>query len=550
MPASYTKKAGSSGGKAKYAPDPGRFVFNVDTLWYTYDAWNYDEVMASGLMQTLLEGKELAEEGNPEFTQVKLDAYEYPATFQIEAGGQRPIYAYQVRNQDMAIFFAKKRRNDGTFPIKVQINQFKLWELGARDAFLESLEVLTGMGFAYENSKPNRIDLCVHSDQFQWTLDDLSGMDYPRNVADDNKPDVLRIDPDTRIFETAYFGDRTRLQLRIYNKSVEIKKKGKDYFNQIYLDKGMNPAKVWNVEFEVHRDWLKGLANEETGEENVYDSMDFLLRLDGLSMLWSHLVGNKFTHNSAFWKILRKGDPHQFAECRDHLFRLKDIDTTKEREIAQIRGRLQKLIFTEELPEDADMMIEAMKVFQTMVHDYEQDKKKNFEDDVLTKRRLYMDTKLLKKEMAEKRKTTNKLELLSELLTKSKLHDFEKVMGDNQAALLQKKEPKNEPIIPEVEPMKMTEEEKQMLLMGRQPDGVQTEESIWDAYTKLDPAERLKLEYNVFPDGLPGWFATKKFKFDEKEFTKNKRPKKRVPVEDEVNLGAQVGFDFTKEKAL
>jgi hypothetical protein len=551
MPASYTKKAGSSGGKAKYAPDPGRFVFNVDTLWYTYDAWNYDEVMASGLMQTLLEGKELAEEGNPEFTQVKLDAYEYPATFQIEAGGQRPIYAYQVRNQDMAIFFAKKRRNDGTFPIKVQINQFKLWELGARDAFLESLEVLTGMGFAYENSKPNRIDLCVHSDQFQWTLDDLSGMDYPRNVADDNKPDVLRIDPDTRIFETAYFGDRTRLQLRIYNKSVEIKKKGKDYFNQIYLDKGMNPDKVWNVEFEVHRDWLKGLANHETGEENVFDSMDFLLHLDGLSMLWSHLVGSKFVHKSAFWKILQKGDPYQFAECRDHLFRLKDIDTTKKREVAQIRGRLQKLILdTEDLPEDADLMVEAMKVFQVMFHEYEEDKKKNFEEDVLKKRRLYMDTQLLKKEMAGKRKRFNVIESILNLQARPKLDNVEKVMGADQAALLQRKEPKTETIIPEVEPLKMAEEERQMLLMGRQPDGVQTEESIWDAYTKLDPAERLELEYNVFPDGLPGWFATKKFKFDRQEFAKNKNPKKRVAVEIEPNKDVQLGFEFTKEKAL
>ncbi|MDN4116964.1 hypothetical protein QYF57_25695, partial [Paenibacillus polymyxa] len=259
------------------------------------------------------------------------------------------------------------------------------------------------------------------------------GMEYPRNVADDNKPDVQRIDPFTGVFETAYFGDRTRLQLRIYNKSVEIKKKGKDYFNQIYLDRGMDPDKVWNVEFEVHRDWLKGLANNETGEENVFDSMDFLLRLDGLSMLWSHLVGNKFTHNSAFWKVLRKGDPHQFAECRDHLFRLQDIDTTKEREIAQIRGRLQKLILTEELPEDADMMVEAMKVFQTMFHDYEKEKERDFEEDVLKKRRLYMDTKLLKAEMAEKRKKTDKMELLTELLNRNKMYHADKVLIKEKA---------------------------------------------------------------------------------------------------------------------
>ncbi|MGG3283557.1 hypothetical protein [Paenibacillus solani] len=37
---------------------------------------------------------------------------------------------------------------------------------------------------------------------------------------------------------------------------------------------------------------------------------------------------------------------------------------------------------------------------------------------------------MLKREMAEKRKTTSKLELLHDLLNKKKVHDFEKGITD------------------------------------------------------------------------------------------------------------------------
>lgn len=428
MPESYTKPNGSLRGKKLFAPDPRRFIFNIDTLWYTYDAENYDAVMQEWLQEVLQLGKELAEEGEiPEPISVSLARYETPVEFDIQPNGQRPIYTYQIRNHDMAIFFAKKRRNDGTFPVKVQINQFKLWELGVRDAFLESLEVLAQLGFIHEASKPNRIDPCVHSDQFQWTLADLRDLDYPRNPQRTNKPSLINVDPFTGEFETAYVGDRSRLQLRIYNKSIEIQKKGKDYFREIYKKRGMDPDRVWNVEFEIHREWMKGFADAKTGEVNIFDTMDFLLRLDGLSMLWTHLF-TTFTHNSAFWRVIQKADSQQFLECRDYLFRLKDIDTTKEREVAQIRGRLQKLILNEELPDDADFMVEAMKIFTTMFHEYEAEKEKDFEKDVLKKRKLYMDTQMLKKKMAEKRRSVDKLEMLQELLQKRKLHNASAVL--------------------------------------------------------------------------------------------------------------------------
>lgn len=422
MPLNYTKSNGTVRGKKRYKPDPSKFLFNVDTLWFTYDALNYDEIMDTGFSSKLELGKVFAENdvGFKDYVQVKLERYDYPVTFEIEAHGQAPIYSYCIRNHDMAFYFSKKRRLDGrTFPVKVQINQFKLWEMGVRDAFTESLYVLAALGFCYEAAKPNRIDLCVHSDQWDWRVTDFQNFDYPRNFADDNKPSFIKLDPCTWEFGTAYFGDRSRLQARIYNKSVEIKAKNKDYFNRLYESRGMDKDKIWNIEFEIHRDYLKGFANAETGETNVFDSMDFLLRIDGLSLLWTHLV-KKFCHDTAFWKVLQQGDPDKFVECKNYLFRLKDIDTSKEREVAQIRGRLQKLVLNEDLPEDADMFVESVKAFVSLCQDYEQEREKDYTEDVYKKRKRYMDIEMLKLALSEKRKESDDLALMRLLLKNKK----------------------------------------------------------------------------------------------------------------------------------
>ncbi|GAC43081.1 hypothetical protein PPOP_2448, partial [Paenibacillus popilliae ATCC 14706] len=122
--------------------------------WYTFDALNYDAVMQQGLLDKLQTGKMLAEEGTyMDYVQVDLERYEYPVTFEIQASGQAPVYAFSVRNHDMAFYFARRRRDDGTYPIKVQINQFKLWEMGMHDAYQESLYVLAELGFECEATK-------------------------------------------------------------------------------------------------------------------------------------------------------------------------------------------------------------------------------------------------------------------------------------------------------------------------------------------------------------------------------------------------------------
>jgi hypothetical protein len=116
---------GTNRGKKKFTVDPNKFLYNVDTLWYTFDALNYDAVMQQGLLDKLQAGKMLAEEGTystaMDYVQVDLERYDYPVTFEIQASGQAPVYAFSIRNHDMAFYFARRRRDDGTYPVKVQI---------------------------------------------------------------------------------------------------------------------------------------------------------------------------------------------------------------------------------------------------------------------------------------------------------------------------------------------------------------------------------------------------------------------------------------------
>ncbi|MGG0816181.1 replication initiation protein [Paenibacillus alvei] len=396
MPQSYTKPKGKDRkGAQRYDVDPERFLFNVDTFWYTVDCDNYDDVMDSWLRERLIEGRTALSDGEePHTISVELEDYENPLSFDI-GGGQKPAYAYQLRNADFAFYFTPRRRADDTYPIKVQINQFILWDKKVIGAFLESQCILMELGFQLGNAKGNRIDLCCHSDQFDWKVSDFTGklFKYPRNVAKDNFPNFYKLNPDEGSFETVEFGDRSRCSARIYNKSIEIKKKKKDYFKEIYEQRGMNPDKVWNVEFELHRDMLKEFIHPQTGEPRYFDDINNLLSVEGLSYLWTWLTEYQFVHNSAFWKALQKGDPERFITTGDYVIRAKDVNASIYQEFMQIRGRLQKFILTRPFEEGSGMN-EALSMFYKMYAELEEEGERDWEEEVFKKRQKYHDRQI------------------------------------------------------------------------------------------------------------------------------------------------------------
>jgi hypothetical protein len=404
MPNNFTKPNGTNkNGKPQFKINKDNFLYNVDTLYYSAYAENFNEVMNSGFRDFLEGGKENAQKFESKLSfGLDLHKYNYPVTFDIEGFG-KTTYSYQIRNEDYAFYFMKEYdERNSAYPIYVQINQFKLWSDGVLNAYMETQEILYLLGFKVTSNKPSRIDLCCHSDQFKWTVPDLRKFKLPPAMKN---PSFEHLDVDTLEFETVYYGTRGRLQMRIYNKSVELLDKNKFHFIELYEKHGLNPREVWNVEFEVHRDYLKNLC--VNGEKGFYDEMDNLLSDVGLSTLWTHLTRDKFYHDSVFWRTMSEGGllaPHKlsdgdskfvsrFYQSNAYLDRLKDIDDSKEREVAQIRGRLQKLILNKDV-EFGSELNEAIKEFLAMVFDYEEKKGISFIDDLYRKRSKFVNQEL------------------------------------------------------------------------------------------------------------------------------------------------------------
>ena len=400
MPINYT----ATKGKQAF-PDKSKYLFNIDTLWLNIDSHYYDKVMDLGLREKLLSGREsLADSGKNQIISVKLEGYENEIKFEI-AGAQPPQYQYSIRNDSMAIYFSKNHRENGS-SMKIQINQFVLWEKGVERAYDEAKEVLKSLGFLPHSPKLNRVDFACHSDQFTWNLADFQKFEYPRNIKDDNKPNFMKLDPSTGEFGTVYYGSRERLALRIYNKSKEIKDKRKEYFNEIYREHDMDIDNIWNIEFECRRPFLKDLKNDDETFTDVYENFDLCLESDGLSRLWSLLM-DKYSHNSAHWKLLAKGDKQRFKQIKQYNLTVKkDIDSNWFREFAQIRGRLMTAVLGEE-----DYTFEnALEIFKNTLYEKERDEEIPYwHEDVAAKKSFILSNEInrtIKKDLPKRKVNT------------------------------------------------------------------------------------------------------------------------------------------------
>lgn len=380
MPQAYTKEWGK-----RLVPDPLKFLYNIDTFWFNADATNYQQVMDTWLREKLVNAREsFLDGGESKILKVELAQYEEPIIFEIMSG-QPPAYQYSIRNNDIAIYFAKNQR-ENQMPMKVQVNQFILWEKGLLDSVSEAIQVLYALGLEYSTGQLNRVDFCVHSDQWSWVLKDLENFTYPQNFAKDNFPLFYRLDPSTGYFETALFGDREYLACRIYNKSIEAKKKRKDYFFEIYKHYGLDPDNVWNVEIEVRRDFIKQL--KELEGINFFDDLVTVIRENRLDYLWTYLMNECYNHNSAFWTQLAKGGCGNFQNIgyiSDKMIRMKDNDSNFMREVAQIRGRLMIGM----LNENSLSIHDAIEKFLEKNRIYEQEKDRNWCDELLNKKAAY-----------------------------------------------------------------------------------------------------------------------------------------------------------------
>lgn len=185
-------------------------------------------------------------------------------------------YAYILQNDLMELRFAMARsRNENTYPIYVHFKSEFLWHSGPEYCWAWFSEWVTDNFAAITNNKINRVDLCCHTDKFLDLSPDLFKGHY---IGD-------KVYRTNRILSGIEFGSRRTqtMHARIYNKSLEIRNSGKEWFRKIWNDHNLNCENVWNVEFEFNRNFFRSLSLDSGKKVETCEDL-----FNSLKPLWEY----------------------------------------------------------------------------------------------------------------------------------------------------------------------------------------------------------------------------------------------------------------------
>lgn len=242
----------------------------IDYLDFSADVEQYSECISRYLdeLNTL---KEMAKVYSANKTNDKAIIVIGGRTFNVFANGANG-YAFILNNGEYQVKLAQFRsKNDNFNPIKIRIYSECLWSKGPVVAFTDIYDwVLKNFGMIIEN-KISRLDLCCHTHKLEIDYDmigDFKGLYRRKNIREFN-----------RAVNGLEFGSRNcKVFCRIYDKTLEIKQTNKKlWFLDIWEANELNKEKVWNVEFELKRDFFK-----DYGIESVEDAFNYI------NSMWKH----------------------------------------------------------------------------------------------------------------------------------------------------------------------------------------------------------------------------------------------------------------------
>ena len=231
----------------QYNSDPSILRFGIDSLYLSYQG----ELSEDGEYQ-LSELKELAQSDDHR-KQDKAQLSIGDHLFEVLDKGQKPFAFVLVDNW---FRIALSRRSSKSMPLAyVQISSEVL-------TFTSIEEITHDLAFVLNTlsrkvSKPNvsRVDLFTDFTT-QQNLDDI---DITHWVTRTTLFDKHYIRPHFSGWSIGYKGD---ISARLYDKTLEIKKSGKDYLIPIWLAAGWDgEQKVWRLEFQYKREILNTLQS-------------------------------------------------------------------------------------------------------------------------------------------------------------------------------------------------------------------------------------------------------------------------------------------------
>lgn len=247
-------------------------IANIDTLVINYDVFNYDEVIDAyihELERQKDESRKFMYNNENERAHVVFGN----VNFEVMPNGAR-CYAYILHNDLIELKLAKGRSaNHNTYPVVIKFKSTLLWNKGL-NAYYYAESVLLNVFKKILDTKISRVDMALHVDFIYAStlhLDDF--------VGQFKKDSMHRYD---RTIETLYFGSRKtqKVLCRLYNKTREVfETKNKIWFFDIWHKADLDITNVWNIEFELHRDYLREI------EVNTFTDL-----IDNIKGIWHYLT--------------------------------------------------------------------------------------------------------------------------------------------------------------------------------------------------------------------------------------------------------------------
>lgn len=268
-------------------------IYGVDTIELNIEVENYTGYFESFL--NLLDTMKKEAQENYEENLIKLEEI----SFLVKPKGQG-FYAYKLECENFHICFMNKKI-EKTAPIKVRFISSFLWQYNYKSAY-ELFEKWFEHTFLLKITKVqiSRLDICCDTDEVSFIPSDNKKI-----VTRARKKEIMNVDSENyngKDFSGFTIAKGSPLMCRIYNKTLEIKKSNKIWFEDIWKQFGWNGNTVWRVEFQARRKILKELKIETISDIN-----------NNFEKIWAYYTKNWCTMrqsntdtNMSRWKVCKK----------------------------------------------------------------------------------------------------------------------------------------------------------------------------------------------------------------------------------------------------
>lgn len=277
------------------------FIPMIDTLVANVNISDYEK-SAIKLIEKLENKKEEAKIAATNIASQKILIKIGHLTFQVLPNGKQG-YAYILHNDWYEVNLSQFRSKcEEFYPVHIRIKAECLWSLGPERAWDEICSWVQNNIGGVITSKISRIDLCCHTDELILTHEDIEtfkGTFFNMNMY------MYRRRVTGMNFGS---GNSNKIYCRIYDKTQEVKQKGqKLWFFEIWKRAGSEAKNIWNIEFQINREFLKE-RNIETVENAFkalramweYCTMEWIVKVD--------LVNTRIERcpTNSTWKTIQK----------------------------------------------------------------------------------------------------------------------------------------------------------------------------------------------------------------------------------------------------